>query len=145
MRLGHIDGRDEVAGWMASADLFLSLGAFETFSLTTLEALACQTPVLAPQSGGAAELVRQLGAGEIFADNDPDALCTAILRARALDPATAKRLRSSIETEYTWDAACRRLHGAYRTILDAHRDNALARLEAPEGWWRAQTSAHPSP
>ncbi len=139
--LDHIDDRDEVAGWMASADLFLSLGAFETFSLTTLEALACQTPVLAPQSGGAAELIRQLGAGQIFADNDPEALCAAILRATALDPATAKRLRSTIEAEYSWDAACRRLHGAYRTILDAHRNSALARLEAPEGWWPAQTSA----
>ncbi len=139
VRLDHIDGRDEVAGWMASADLFLSLGAFETFSLTTLEALACQTPVLAPESGGAAELIRQLGAGEIFADNDPEALCTAILRATALAPKTAKRLRSTIEAEYTWTAACRRLHGAYRTILDAHRDRALSRLEAPKGWWPAQT------
>ncbi|HGG57904.1 MAG TPA: glycosyltransferase, partial [Nannocystis exedens] len=138
VRLDHIDGRDEVAGWMASADLFLSLGAFETFSLTTLEALACQTPVVAPHSGGAAELVRQLGGGQIFADNDPKALCTAILRATVLEPNAAKRLRTTIETEYTWVAACRRLHGAYRTILDAHRDHTLSRLEAPEGWWPAQ-------
>lgn len=145
VRLGHQGSRDEVAGWMASADLFLSLGAFETFSLTTLEALACQTPVLAPKSGGAAELIRQLGAGELFADNDPEALCTAILRAHTFEPAAAKRLRNTIEAEYTWDAACRRLHGAYRMILDAHRDSALSRLEAPEGWWPAQIPARQSP
>jgi len=140
IRLARVEGRREVAAWMASADLFLALGAFETFSLTTLEALACGTSVLAPDSGGAAELINNFGAGSTFARDDPAALAAALVDAPPLRPPQAARLRARIESDYTWPAACARIRDAYEKVLQAHQSGALDRLEAPEGWWPAQMS-----
>ncbi len=144
VRLHRVEGRREVAAWMASADLFLALGAYETFSLTTLEALACGTAVLAPDSGGAAELITNLGAGFTFARDDPQALAAAILEATPLRPAQAALLRARIEADYTWPAACARIRAAYAKVLQAHQDGSIGRLEAPAGWWPAQMSPSPT-
>jgi len=141
LRMPHVDGRGEVASWMASADLFLSLGAFETFSLTTLEALACATPVLAADDGGAAELIRRLGAGATFARADADALAEAILERPPWSAEEAGRVRAQIEAEFTWDAACARIRAAYEQVAQAHAARDLARLEPPGAWWPAGTSA----
>ena len=62
--LPFADDHREVAGYMASCDVFLSLGAYETFCLATLEAMASGAVVVAPDSGGAGELV---GRGEFGA------------------------------------------------------------------------------
>ncbi|MEZ4384267.1 MAG: glycosyltransferase [Nannocystaceae bacterium] len=144
VRLDHLAGRAEVAGWMASADRFLALGAFETFSLTTLEALACATPVIAPDRGGAAELVRRLGAGATFDPDAPGALAKAILDAASPTTAQTAHLRRTIEAEYTWTAACARLRRAYARVVEAEAAGERARLEAPDGWWPAQRSASPA-
>ena len=144
IRLAHVEGRREVAAWMASADLFLALGAYETFSLTTLEALACGTAVLAPDSGGAAELIQNFAAGSTFARGDPAALAAAIVDAAPLRPSQAARLRARIESDYTWPAACARIRDAYERVLMAHQSGALDGLEAPGGWWPAQMSPPPA-
>ncbi|MCB9702954.1 MAG: glycosyltransferase [Myxococcales bacterium] len=142
VRLDHVGGRDEVAALMASADLFLALGAFETFSLTTLEALACGTPVIAPASGGAAELIDRLGVGATFPAEEPGALAEAILAAIPPPRALLGRLRATIEAEYAWDAAIRRITRGYEDVLNAERAGERARLNAPGGWWTpAEVSA----
>lgn len=54
---GFIGGRDEVAKRFASADISLSVCPAETFGLAVLESLACGTPVVTSNRGGARELV----------------------------------------------------------------------------------------
>jgi hypothetical protein len=100
--------------------------------------------VIAPDRGGAAELVRRLRAGATFAADDPGALATALLETAPMTSAEGARLRRTIEAEYTWEAACARIRRAYGVIVDAERAESRNLLEAPEGWWPAQTSA-PAP
>ncbi|MGN6156013.1 MAG: glycosyltransferase [Sphingomicrobium sp.] len=56
--LGHISDRDLVARLMASADALVHACEAETFGLVLAEALACGTPVIVPDRGGAFEQLR---------------------------------------------------------------------------------------
>jgi alpha-1,6-mannosyltransferase len=53
---GPIGCRGDLAARLASADAFLHGGAAETFGLVVAEAISCGLPVIAPDTGGAAEL-----------------------------------------------------------------------------------------
>ncbi|MBS2537720.1 glycosyltransferase [Catenulispora sp. NF23] len=59
---GHLTNRTELAARIAEADVVLAPGPAETFGLTVLEALACGTPVVTADTGGAGELLAA-GAG----------------------------------------------------------------------------------
>lgn len=54
---GFVAGRDELAKRFARSDLSLSVCPSETFGLAVLEAMACGTPVVTADRGGASELV----------------------------------------------------------------------------------------
>lgn len=70
---GFVDGRQEVARRIAGHDISLSVCPAETFGLAVLEALACGTPVITSNRGGASELV-DAAAGE---QGDPNPLSLA--------------------------------------------------------------------
>lgn len=54
---GFVAGRDDIARRFASHDISFSVCPAETFGLAVLEALACGTPVVTSNRGGAHELV----------------------------------------------------------------------------------------
>lgn len=54
---GFVKGREEVARRFANSDISFSVCPAETFGLAVLEALACGTPVVTSNRGGAHELV----------------------------------------------------------------------------------------
>ncbi len=54
---GFVAGRDEVAKRFATHDISYSVSPTETFGLAVLEALACGTPVVSADRGGASEIV----------------------------------------------------------------------------------------
>ena len=66
--------RAKLADLLAAADLAVAPGPIETFGLAALEALACGTPVLAPDRGGGAELVARSGGGALYPMGDSHAL-----------------------------------------------------------------------
>ncbi len=80
--LDSINNRTQAAELMASADVFVSAGPLETFSLVTLEALCCGTPVAACSSAAAAELVAGAGGKSTYAPwNSGKALADAVFTA----------------------------------------------------------------
>ncbi|HWN43092.1 MAG TPA: glycosyltransferase [Thermoanaerobaculia bacterium] len=72
--------RPEVAARLREADLFVLASRLETFSVATVEAMACGVPVVATACGGPEELVGP-EAGTIVPPGDPAALAEAIDRA----------------------------------------------------------------
>ncbi len=62
----------------------------EAFGLTTIEALACGTPVLAYDRGGPAEIVEHGKSGFLIEPDDTDALFDAISRVSELNRANAR-------------------------------------------------------
>lgn len=77
--LGHISDRDLVARLMASSDALVHACEAETFGLVLAEALACGTPVLVPDRGGAFEQLRP-GCGLSYRAGDKAELTRALLR-----------------------------------------------------------------
>ena len=105
---GHQVGID-LAGALASGDIFLNASITETFGNVTLEAMACALPVVAAAATGATNLVRD---GE-----------TGIL----VEPGEIKQYADALE-RYIRDADLRRTHGesglAFAKTQDWDRINA---------------------
>jgi glycosyltransferase involved in cell wall biosynthesis len=64
----------------ASSDIFVNTSLSDTFSLTTLEALASGTPVVAYASGGIPEIVVDGECGALVRPDDADALASTMAR-----------------------------------------------------------------
>ena len=82
--LGHLD-QQELQHMIASSQVFLSSPLWEEpFGLTTLEAMACGTPVAALPAGAMAELIGTTG-GIVAESRDSDALAVAATMAKDMD------------------------------------------------------------
>lgn len=80
--LGHVSGREEMARLMASADALVHGCEAETFGLVVAEALACGTPVVVPDRGGAFEQLEP-GRGFSYPAGNRDELARTLLRLPA--------------------------------------------------------------
>jgi alpha-1,6-mannosyltransferase len=134
-RLPYLRDADEVARTLASADVVVLPGRFETFSLSSLEALASGTPIVAPDAGGAGELAREFGA-EVFEAGSSASLASAISRmAERTATWSRQRLRERVVARYAWNASLERMVRHYQRVHRAFVNDDLAALEAPEGGW----------
>lgn len=135
-RLPYLSDRDAVAAAYATADIYLSLGEWETFSLTTLEAIASGTPVVAADGGAAGELARRFGASGTFTPGDAATLCAAVDRVLALPrDRVATHLSRVAARHFTWTAAFDRIQGWYDRIVDAARARDLESLAPADARW----------
>ncbi len=108
--VGYMDGRAEVAKAYGAAQIAMSVCPTETFGLAVLEALACGTPVVTADRGGARELVDASCAE--WGSADPVSLADAVQRLwRRLhdDPATVREAARVRAEQYPWSAAVARM------------------------------------
>ena len=97
---GFVAGRPEVAKRIAAADISLSVCPAETFGLAVLEALACGTPVVTSNRGGAHELVDATSGAA--GRPDPASLADAV---ETLLPRLGPELRAAARAraeQYPW-------------------------------------------
>lgn len=118
---GYVDGRAALRDRLAAADVSLSVCPGETFGLAVLEALACGTPVVTADRGGARELVdASCGA---WAAPTPTALADAVLRLLE-QPESRRRTAARRRAEqYSWGRAVARM-------LALHAGDRLGALSA---------------
>lgn len=107
--------RPEVAARLREADLFVLASRLETFSVATVEAMACSVPVVATACGGPEELVGP-EAGTIVPPGDPAALAEAIGRALSsrFDSETISR---GVAGRFSAEAVGARLRTVYEGVL----------------------------
>jgi len=70
--------QEEVIKWYQSASVFVLPSFMEPFGVVLLEALSCETPVIATPVGGVPEVVRDFENGILVPVNNPQKLAEAI-------------------------------------------------------------------
>ncbi|GAA3525064.1 glycosyltransferase [Nocardioides daeguensis] len=104
---GYVDGRAALRDRLAAADVSLSVCPGETFGLAVLEALACGTPVVTADRGGARELVdASCGA---WGAPDPQALADAVLRLLERPESRRRTAARRRAEQYGWDRTVARM------------------------------------
>ena len=111
---------------------------YETFSMTTLEALAAGSPVVASDVGGIAEIVRHGENGLTFQNGNADALAARIqtlLDAPALAARLAARGLEDFDARFSPRSVARRTLAFYEQVLERHDRRARLpfRSVAPDG------------
>ena len=92
----------------------------EGFGISLVEASACGLPVVAGDSGGIPDAVRDGETGFLVPPEEPAAFADAICRLLA-DPAAAKRMgqngRRAVETYFNWDRVVRDIRAIEAEVI----------------------------
>lgn len=116
---------DKLTAALSQADLFLCPSIYEPLGIVNLEAMGCETAVLASRVGGIPEVVSHQETG-ILVDYTPDhprfeADLTAAISELMADPARLERYgkagRVRAETHFGWDAVAHQTIALYRSVI----------------------------
>ena len=114
---GHVD---DVRPLHQAFDLFAQSSDYEGTPNSVLEAMAMETPIVATEAGGTAELVLDGVHGRIIPIGKVDRLIWG-LQAALNDPhrtrLMAGRARARVEGELSFESRCRRLEGIYQEVM----------------------------
>ena len=114
----------ELVGLYQRAALVVVPSRYEGFGLPAVEAMACETAVVASAAGALPEVVGEGGGGVLVDRDDPEALAAGIaeLMARPERRAELGRLgRKRVEQAYAWRQVALATARVYREIADAYR------------------------
>jgi len=120
---------EELAGLLASAEVMCVPSLYEGFSLPTVEAMSCGTPVVASRAGALPEVVGDCAV--LVEPGDSEALAGAI-RELVESPEERTRLgaagRQRALSRYSWTSVAQATVDAYaEAIVAAGRDTGTSR------------------
>lgn len=119
--LGH---QDDVIGLHHAFDVYVQSSDYEGTPNAVLEAMALETPVVATDVGGTAEILRDGVDGTIVPPGDAGTLAAAIERL-ALDPTLASGYAASarrrVETVLSFDARMAAVEAVYTALMQDRR------------------------
>jgi len=138
-RLAFLSGRDAVAEAMASSDVFLALGRYETFGLAGLEAIASGTIPVFPAASASGEMAVSLGLIPPFDPDEPSSLADSVSQAvRISGTETTEYLRKYAVARHTWKDVFRKMEGFYERIKEAFEEKDLESLVPQDRWWKKE-------
>jgi starch synthase len=104
------------------AAVFVCPSVYEPFGVINLEAMACETPVVASAVGGILDVVEDGRTGLLVPSGQPAELVQA-MRALLDDPARARALgaagRERVLARFTWAAVAERTEQLYREAIES--------------------------
>lgn len=128
--------REETVQLYSHAAVFACPSVYEPFGLINLEAMACETPVVATRVGGIPEVVVHDETGWLVPPRQPRALAEA-LRRLLEEPERARAFglagRRRVEARFSWDRIARRTLEVYAEALEAHRSSSRGNRATAHG------------
>ncbi len=130
MRLVGVLSREEIRPYYAGAALFaLASRPGECMPLVLLEAMAAGAPVVATDTGGARELIRDGVNGFVVPENDIGALAAAM--RTLLSSPEARRMgergHEEVMREYAWARCAERYEEVFRACLKSRPSERTGR------------------
>lgn len=121
---GFVRGRSELSRWLASADIYVSGMANETFGVSIVEAQASGLPVVGVAAGAMVDRV-PAGAGRLGPVDDAAAMAANIQAVWADDRRAMAQVAIAQAHQFSWDRSMAELFG--RVYPDARARRAAAR------------------
>jgi glycosyltransferase involved in cell wall biosynthesis len=113
---------DELVGEYSAAWVTVMPAVYEALGLSTLESLACGTPVIGAESGATPMLLGDPGTGTLFEPTDPGDLARVMTSRLRTPPLDRERCRAA-SAAYDWEAITDRIEDAYRAALGGSLDS----------------------
>lgn len=118
----------ELPRFYSAADVCAVPSAYESFGMVALEAMACQTPVVAFRVGGLASLIKDGSTGSLADPGRPDAYARELLAAMTSDKLESYGRRARMTAQrYTWDVTVGRTLDLYDDLVREESMSAHAR------------------
>lgn len=113
--LGQVD-HDVLPHLLCAADVLVLPSASEGLANVWIEGLACGTPIVVPDIGGAAEVVKDPSAGRLVARN-PEAIAGAVSEILADPPAQAD-VAANV-SRFSWGVNAENIVRFWKNVLEA--------------------------
>ncbi|MDQ8193297.1 glycosyltransferase [Coraliomargarita sp. SDUM461004] len=111
---------EEIASWMAAADVLVVPSWREAQGLVVVEAMSVATPVIASRVGGLPDLVIDRETGRLFEAEDVSSLADLLVNAfinRSESECMAQAAQARVEAYYSPDAVARQTEDLYQRFL----------------------------
>jgi glycosyltransferase involved in cell wall biosynthesis len=108
------------------ASIFVAPSLREEFGIVNLEALSCETPVVASAVGGIREIIKNDVNGLLVPPNDPEKLAKAVeklLRNKELRIKYGVNGRRIIKEHFSWNSITKELISIYETTAHNYYNN----------------------
>lgn len=110
---------EELTRYYTAADVFLHAGNYETFGITSLEAQACGTRVIAVEGGGLEDTLEGESPLILSASSSPEDLAEAVRKAHRLENSQSpEERRQRIVDHFSLEKTVERLLDLYQELID---------------------------
>jgi len=122
---GYVQGRAELARWLASSDIYVSAMADETFGISIIEAQASGLPVVGVAAGAMLDRVTE-DMGRLGPVGDAGAMAANILSVIHSDREAMAAAARSHALQFSWDSSMEALFGrVYPAAFERRRERQL--------------------
>ncbi|HVH48579.1 MAG TPA: glycosyltransferase [Sphingomicrobium sp.] len=126
---GYVRDRQELARWLASADIYVSGMADETFGISIIEAQASGLPVVGVAAGAMVDRVSE-ATGRLGPVDDADAMASNIAEVWNGDHRSMGTAASVHAHQFSWDRSMEDLDRIYAGLLASPRTLTAVRRPA---------------
>lgn len=131
MMPGYVKNRAELARWLASADVYVSAMADETFGVSIIEAQASGLPVVGVAAGAMIDRVTD-AMGRLGPVGDAEAMASNILSVLSSDRQAMAAAARAHALQFSWDSSMEALFGrVYPAAFDRRREAQFGLAGAP--------------
>lgn len=119
---GYVEDRAELARWLASADIYVSAMADETFGVSVIEAQASGLPVVGVSAGAMIDRVSN-ATGRLGPVGDSEAMAANILQVLCGDRKAMGAAARAHALQFSWDSSMETLFGhVYPAAFERRRE-----------------------
>jgi alpha-1,6-mannosyltransferase len=128
---GYVRNRAELARWLASADIYVSAMADETFGISIIEAQASGLPVVGVAAGAMLDRVTD-AMGRLGPVGDSEVMAANIFSVWGSDRAAMSQAARAHALQFSWDRSMEALFGqVYPAAFERRRERQLRVASAP--------------